>query len=86
VNVEKNVIGEIIKNSWTIHIIAKFGWHYLSWTLLKILAQSLCAWSGISTYAFLDTFNIQYWRLRPALGPIQPPIQWVPGALSPAGV
>jgi hypothetical protein len=82
-NVEKNVMGDIIENSWAIYFIARYRWHYLSWALLKILTQSLGSWSGISTYAFRDTFNFQYWRLRPALGPIQRPIQWVPGTLSP---
>jgi hypothetical protein len=52
VNVEKNIIGEITKNSWVRHIIARYGWHYFSWALLKNLTHSLCLWFGISACAF----------------------------------
>jgi len=29
VNVEKHIIGELTKNSWVRHIIARYGWRYI---------------------------------------------------------
>jgi len=83
VNVEKNVIGEITKNSWVRHVIARCGWHYFSWALLKILTQFLYLWFGIGTCAFEVSLVFSTGDFQPSCGVPAPSYLWVPGALSP---
>jgi hypothetical protein len=73
----------------TLHIYAGNAEREWSWPYFNVLLQNLRSWDsivGIVTSYRLDNGGVKNFLFsmssRLALGSTQPPIQWVPGALS----
>jgi hypothetical protein len=63
------------------HSSLNYGYKNLKWIYQRLTASWTIGWSAFDSRRELGIF-LFHTASRPVLGPTEPPIQWVPGALS----